>query len=337
MAHNPFRTARRRAILGAHLFVFMHRLLRLVPLGGVPLLLLAALPAVAQPVRVAGAAAPYLPAGSAHARIAPGGDFVAFSTPDYTGLWVRETATGAVRQLSSALGAGTGARWSPDGGALVLREADDRADGRYFTIVAYTPDGARTPLTAPQPNVAGLPVWSADGASVLLPTPGGVERLATGRVPVDAAGAAYVADPAGGVAEVTGAVRVSLKGLPDGPVLAAVPSPDGRQVALQVMGHGVFVAGPRGVVALGRGEAPTWSPDGRFVAFMVTDDDGHRLTGADLYVATADGAQRWALTSTPRVFEQYPAWTPDGTALLYDDPAAQRVMRLPLTVAAETP
>jgi Tol biopolymer transport system component len=93
------------------------------------------------------------------------------------------------------------------------------------------------------------------------------------------------------------------------------------------------VVGPEGVVALGRGEAPAWRPDGRFIAFMVTEDDGYRVTGSDLHVATPDGAVRFVLATTPDVHELYPAWTPDGRALLYDDARTQRVMRLPLAEA----
>jgi sugar lactone lactonase YvrE len=66
---------------------------------------------------------------------------------------------------------------------------------------------------------------------------------------------------------------------------------------------------------------------------MVTEDDGYRVTGSDLHVATPDGAVRFVLATTPDVHELYPAWTPDGRALLYDDARTQRVMRLPLAEA----
>ena len=302
------------------------------------LLLLAfvALPASAQPLRVAGPPEPFLPEGFAHARYAPGGAHLAFTSPDYTGLWVRDETTGAVRQLSAAPGVGFGVAWSQDGGALVAREAEDTPDGRLSTIVLLTPDATRTALTAPRPHVSGLPVWAPDDATVLLPTAQGVERLVTGRVPEPASGAAFVVGPAAeGLwkADAATAARASVPGLPGGAVLAASPSPDGQRVVVHVMGQGLFVVGPEGVVSLGRGEAPAWSPDGRYVAFMQTQDDGYTVTGSDLYVVTPDGATRFLLTPTPTVHEMYPAWTPDGRALLYDDARTRRVMRLPLTEA----
>jgi TolB protein len=61
--------------------------------------------------------------------------------------------------------------------------------------------------------------------------------------------------------------------------------------------------------ARGTEESPTWSPDGRQVAF-VSDRDGQK----DIYVANADGSRVRRLTNT-RVGERALAWSPDGRSI----------------------
>ena len=187
-----------------------------------------------------------------------------------------------------------------------------------------------------RPRVATVPAWGADGATLVLAGPGGAEVLASGRPAAAGKAAAPVAAVrAGG----DGLVRVAPDGaaaplrLPvEGPVLRVAASPDGTRLAVEVMGQGIVLvdADGRNAVAIGRGNAAAWSPDGRHVAFSVMEDDGHVVLGADLHVATADGARRYALTATPGVAETHPAWL-STTALLYDDLDAGRVMWLPLT------
>ncbi len=57
--------------------------------------------------------------------------------------------------------------------------------------------------------------------------------------------------------------------------------------------------------------SPTWSADGKFLAF-VSDRDGHR----EIYVMKADGTQQINLTHHPSE-DWTPAWSPDGTSIAF--------------------
>jgi dipeptidyl aminopeptidase/acylaminoacyl peptidase len=58
---------------------------------------------------------------------------------------------------------------------------------------------------------------------------------------------------------------------------------------------------------------PRWSPDKRWIAFEGTPADGMY----DLFVTPADHSEPRNLTNTPLLLEEYPTWSPDGTALAY--------------------
>ncbi|MCL6518217.1 MAG: hypothetical protein K6T99_00115 [Armatimonadetes bacterium] len=95
-------------------------------------------------------------------------------------------------------------------------------------------------------------------------------------------------------------------------------SPQGDKYCVEGYSGNLYVVDPRGgtPVNLGEGHNPSWSPDGRYVIFEVTTDDGHIITSSDLWIASIDGSQRFQLTSTPGI-EADPSWSPDGKYIAY--------------------
>ena len=60
--------------------------------------------------------------------------------------------------------------------------------------------------------------------------------------------------------------------------------------------------------------APSWSPDGRQIAFYSEQANGK----ADLFVMNADGTGRRPLVETPTASEGAPAFSPNGAEIAYD-------------------
>ena len=73
-------------------------------------------------------------------------------------------------------------------------------------------------------------------------------------------------------------------------------------------------------------DAPTWSPDGRQIAFTGT----YKRAGAAIYVVNVDGTGLARLTSPrPKIEDVAPAWSPDGTQIVFErdnyaEPAVSR-------------
>ena len=62
---------------------------------------------------------------------------------------------------------------------------------------------------------------------------------------------------------------------------------------------------------------PTWSPDGRKIAFWSRQVVEGVLNHSDIIVMDADGANRTNITQNPRASNRTPSWSPDGNKIAY--------------------
>ncbi len=302
---------------------------------GALLLAFGALPAQSQGLRAAGEPVQLFADGAPalHPVWSPDGSQLAFTRVRYAGLWLIDADGADVRQLSDAPAAGFGFAWSPDGAALVARTARYDGPRRFHTLTVFdATTGAPEALTEERDAMPALPRW-AGPHHVALYADGALDVLAVDAQARTAAPEPVVlADDAALVVAAGGAVRrIPLAG--DAPVLNVTPSPDGRRVAFERLGGDLFVLDldSGSLTDLGLGSRPTWSPDGQWVAFQVTEDDGHEVTASDLVAARADGAGRVTLTRTLDRLEMNPSWSPDGRRIAFDDAATGALYLLPVT------
>ncbi len=63
---------------------------------------------------------------------------------------------------------------------------------------------------------------------------------------------------------------------------------------------------------------PQISPDGKWVAYVVTSVDLEKnSTNADIWLASTDGKERKQLTASPKA-DRHPRWSPDGKQILFE-------------------
>jgi len=96
-------------------------------------------------------------------------------------------------------------------------------------------------------------------------------------------------------------------------------SPTGEHVAAVGLRNGihVFDAATGELVAVAEGTHPAWTPDGRWVLFEWTVDDGYRVLVSDLWALSVEDGRAFPLTATSDVLEGQPSVSPDGTAVAY--------------------
>lgn len=97
-----------------------------------------------------------------------------------------------------------------------------------------------------------------------------------------------------------------------------VESPQSDKYAVTGFDGNLYVASPDGSqpINLGNGGSPTWSPDGRYVLYTISADDGARLTSSQLWISSPDGSWKYQLTHDGTIKER-PSWSPDGKHIAY--------------------
>lgn len=69
-------------------------------------------------------------------------------------------------------------------------------------------------------------------------------------------------------------------------------------------------------INLGDGGSPTWSPDGQYLIYTRSTDDGSRLTASEIWISSPDGSSKYQLTNDGTIKES-PSWSPDGKSIAY--------------------
>ena len=259
----------------------------------------------------------------------PDGFHIAVTRTDWRGIWLMGADGTGLRQLTDDPGAGYHFAWSPDGSQIAYR-TEQRIDGkRLFAIRTVDVHSGQIEELTDFQRYLGTPRWVlGDGTVVFeIDREGGLaQALVVGLIaaqPKETAPrmAAFTSrELCIWVSEADGSGRTMVSDPGErsfGPLL----SPDESRVCYSVLAGGgsiaVAAADGSGSISLGYGSNPSWSPDGRYVVYEVTGDDGHVITGSDLYISAADGSRRIRLTDTPARFERWPAWSPDGVRVVY--------------------
>jgi hypothetical protein len=101
----------------------------------------------------------------------------------------------------------------------------------------------------------------------------------------------------------------------------AVVSPDGDKVAFQGLTTGLYlyVRSTATLRHIGPGTAPAWSPDSTRLAYEVTEDDGHEIVASELYIYNVAADRVAPITTSERIVERRPSFSPDGTSIAFDD------------------
>ena len=264
----------------------------------------------------------------------PDGRQIAFTSAQYRGIWVIPADGGTPAPLTDEPAAGFGFRWSSDGTAIAARTA--RFDDRYRLNAIKVFDvesGTETVLKDFQRGQMGLPTWTNRDQTVAVEFRQAVELLDTGMEP-----ARLEKQPRDESVLIPRNNRIEKFHLDtDGPefigdfgdrtILNLVPSPDGSMMAVEIMGEGVYVLDADGsnVCEIGRAEHPVWTVDGRYLIAMITEDDGHHITGSELYAIEVSTSRRFHLTAHTDLVAMHPTVSPDGRKVAFGDNGTGRI------------
>lgn len=259
-----------------------------------------------------------IPNGIWDFAVAPDGSHIAFAAlneQSTSHLWSIAPGVGEATLLVECPdGVCSGAAWSPDGRfvAYSRRNATEFSSGVISPprLWLLNPDtGESSPVFADDQKLAFEPRWSSDGQhlSYLSPEPSGV-------------GVINLYDGSEQFYETTTGEPGIWRPLSSQLLINVLRQLDERYV-VHLLTIDVNTNEQRnlsGEEALVEDGSPAWSPDGNWIAFRRKELEGPTATlGKQLWVMRGDGSEARALTAEPEFDHGQPAWSPDGSYLLF--------------------
>ena len=237
-------------------------------------------------------------------------------------IYVMDLADASVTRLTNDPEWDFDAAWSPDGGQIVFRSHRDGNEEIYV----MNADGSNQRNLSRNPRGDWSPVWSPDGTRIAFFS----EREGKSGI--------WVMD--------TNGENLIPVGTPQGVNDYPTWSPDSKRIAwnctmgnMHPNGHGDFeicVANADGsdltqlTETEGDNKYPAWSPDGSHLLFVSNRNgwptlpdyeplgyDPENFGDEEIFVMNADGTDQVNLTNNPREDDSFPAWSRDGTHLVY--------------------
>ena len=280
-------------------------------------------------------------------------------------IWLVDVATGQQRPLVAGSGSYFSPRWSPDGTRLAYVAAEGASPQLY---VRWMGSGESARITGLPNSPSGL-AWSPDGRRIAysMLVPDDAPKL--GSAPAKPEGAKW-ADPLQVIDKVT--YRFDAAGyLPSGyrqifwvPADGGAPTqltfgahnaggdvswtPDGRSIlfsanlgpnwereALQSEVYKISIDGGAPVVLTSRfgpDNAPTVSPDGRYIAWVGFDDRKLGYQNRQLSIMNIDGSNKRVLTASLDRSVGNPQWAGDSRSIFVqvEDRGVNKVERVGL-------
>ena len=219
-------------------------------------------------------------------------------------IWVVDVESGEPVRVTDDAHQNVSPVWAPDGKSLLF--VSDRGGGRDVYRISVDPSGQ--PLGDSERLTTGLDVYtissSSDGRTISYSVARVRQNVWSLPVPEEGPVSVQNARPVTTGNQVVEAVAVS----PDGKWLVFDLNHSGNVSLFKMPVEG------REPVQVTDGPMdfyPTWSPDGREIAFHAMRTDNR-----DIFVVSADGGAVRQLTNDPAQ-EFYPHWSPDGTRVVY--------------------
>lgn len=221
-------------------------------------------------------------------------------------LYVIDLDTRVVRRLTTTGGV-FGHNWSPDDGTLAY--AEETSTGLTVRMIGV--DG-----TADRLVIAGSwPSFSPDGSRILF-TQGEFFEEPQSLAIVDIASGAVTRVPL----TIDNASESTWS--PTGDRIAFMSNPNGYDGAVEDWNEEIYVAALDGtsVVRLSNRPGndhwpPSWSADGRCLAWQGDDPDSSDNFASDIIVAAVDGGQPINVTADSDFGELFPDWSPGSCPL----------------------
>ena len=228
-------------------------------------------------------------------------------------LWLMDPDGGRQTRLTTSDGHESSPEWSPDGTKVAFAASPDGGPADLYVMDAD--DGNLRQLTHTS-DCEDTPTWSSDGQLIVAVSRKGCDD-----------------DPSASLVVLASDDSGEPRQIVEAPALWPDLSPDGRHLVYTGLNANrddgaLWVSDPDGTNAhalllpsVNSPSEPSWSPDSQQIAFVSpTDSYAHEdpgLWNEDVYTTDPNGMNIERVTTTAGNDHWPPAWSPDGSTLVY--------------------
>ncbi|MCG8582935.1 MAG: hypothetical protein MI866_23660 [Bacteroidales bacterium] len=256
------------------------------------------------------------------AEWSPDGQSIAFTSEKNKGLRICDEKGRNVRDLTNDANAGFGYWWSYNSKSILAKSISEINGERVHQVVLYdVDDNSKVVLLDGENKRVGLPQWTEGGATVVVPVNGALQHLKSG-MPALKGSQPRHAICVNGTVMLSPKEQFEVKEQFNGRyIFNQSYSPNGKKVAFQVNGLGMYVANADGsdMRHIGCLEQAEWLPDNKYLIAVETQDDGQRLTSGKIVAVDVTNLQQTVLVSEDDLIALNPSVSPDGKKVLIDN------------------
>ncbi|HDP67547.1 MAG TPA: hypothetical protein ENN20_03475 [Candidatus Marinimicrobia bacterium] len=254
-------------------------------------------------------------------QFSPDGEKILFTEFGYKGLWLYDLKEKSLTQLNDYPGAGYEPVFTADGERIVFR-VDEYRDNRKYSSLAIQAIGEKKANFMIR-NVRRLsPPALLKNRSLVYRKNSEVcvynfeSKMETQSVTVQGI-YGYVENQK--IILIQNGTRQELAPLPSRNYIWFSLSPDNTKMVFTVVGGDTYVTDIAGNIlkVIEKANAPQWSPDGKWILFMVDEDDGHVITASEIWAYHLEKNRKIQITATEDIHEMYPVWSPRRDQIAY--------------------
>lgn len=244
-------------------------------------------------------------------KLTPNGQRVLFTGPQFKGLYVLSLADKKIDILNQDDGAGYEYQISTDGKYVIYRSSAFKNFKKYYTLKKQSLSDHKIQVLEAQVRELTTPRIQENNILYLKdnkPVRKAFAPLLQKQVAFKT-DAVYVGNR--NMILIRDGQEKNLAPLGEGMYIWPSLSPDDQRIVFTFGGVATYVCDLDGniLAKIGYANAPVWSPDGRWIAYMVDHDNGDYFTDSEIFISSADGKTKIQITDTPDIIEMYPNWS----------------------------